>query len=313
MRAERLIAVLMLLQKRERLTAAAIAAELEVSERTILRDIEALSLSGVPVYAERGRNGGFALLPGYRTDLTGLTLDEAIALLSGTGRIDSPAAVSAMRKLEAALPEMHRDRVAEASQRILVRPEGFVRSPDTLDALAVLQQAVFGGRKVRIGYQRRGAEITERVLDPIGLIVAGGTWYLVANSVGRERMYRVSRVTDAELLEEAAERSERVDLNEVWERRRTEFLSSFEPLEVVIDCAPGDVAKIGHAITEPPVSEIDHAADTVRVHLRFADRAMALRTLWIASLEHAITIIEPDWVRTTMADNARRILARTAD
>lgn len=193
-RAERLLSVLMLLRSRGQMTAAALAVELEVSERTVLRDIDALSVSGVPVYAERGRNGGFALVEGYRTDLTGLTLDEAIALLSGNGRIDSPASASALRKLEAALPEMHRGRVAEASQRILVRPEGFVAAPQNTDWLAVVQRAVFDGWRIRLRYKRPGAEAVERKLDPIGLIVAGDTWYLVANSYGKERMYRMSDV-----------------------------------------------------------------------------------------------------------------------
>lgn len=131
MRAERLLSVLMLLRSRGRMTAADLATELEVSERTVLRDIEALSLSGVPVYSERGRHGGFALVPGYRTDLSGLTLHESIALLSGGGRIDSPAAARAKRKLEASLPDAHRGQVADAARRILVRPDGFVKAATT--------------------------------------------------------------------------------------------------------------------------------------------------------------------------------------
>jgi len=123
MRADRLLAILMLLQHRGRLTAAEIAAEVEVSLRTVLRDVEALSASGVPVYTDRGRGGGIRLIPGYRTDLTGLTLDEAKALLSsGSGRVASPAFASAMRKVAAALPGPHRVEATRAAQRILVAP-----------------------------------------------------------------------------------------------------------------------------------------------------------------------------------------------
>lgn len=126
MRADRLLSIVMLLQHRGRLTADDIAAELEVSRRTVLRDIEALSTSGVPVYTDRGRGGGISLIPGYRTDLTGLTLVEAKALLaSSPGQVASPAFASAMRKVAAALPESHRAEATQAAQRILVRPDGF--------------------------------------------------------------------------------------------------------------------------------------------------------------------------------------------
>lgn len=308
MRAERLIAVLMLLKKHERMTAAAIAGELEVSERTVLRDIEALSLSGVPVYAERGRNGGFALLSGYRTDLTGLTLDEAIALMSGNGRIESRAAASALRKLEAALPEMHRGRVAEASQRILVRPEGFVRSPQKLEGLSLVQEAVFAGRRIRVMYERRGGDPAERVLDPIGLIVAGDTWYLVANSSGTERMYRVSRMTEVVILDEVADRDAQVDLDAVWERHRTEFRSQFRPLDVVINCAADDVARIGGPITVVSIDEIA-GSRRVRAVLRFGDGGRAVRVLWVTSFDVLFEVVEPDWVRDALRERATLVRA----
>ncbi|MFW0794003.1 WYL domain-containing protein [Gordonia sp. CPCC 205515] len=310
MRAERLLSVLMMLRSRGQMTAAALAAELEVSERTVLRDIEALSLSGVPVYAERGRNGGFALVEGYRTDLTGLTLDEAIALLSGNGRIDSPAAASAFRKLEAALPEVHRGRVAEASQRILVRPEGFVRSAQTMDALAPVQQAVFEGRRIRVMYQARGREPRERVLDPIGLIVAGDTWYLVANSSGQERMYRVSRISEITVLDEPADRSDQVDLDDVWERSRVAFRSQFTPLDVVIDCRRDDVPRIDGPITTLSVVEIGTDGDRVRATLRFGDGGRAVGILWAVSFQLDLEVVEPAWVADELIARASSMLER---
>lgn len=291
------------------MTAAELAAELEVSERTVLRDIEALSLSGVPVYSERGRAGGFALVKGYRTDLTGLTLDEAIALLSGNGRIDSPASASALRKLEAALPEIHRGQVAAASQRILVRPEGFVRAAQRLSALTDVQKAVFEGRRIRLKYQRRNAEASDRVLDPIGLIVAGDTWYLVAHSFGQERMYRVSRMSDVVVLDEFADRPEQVDLEEVWERHRDAFRSQFMPMNVVIVCAREDVARIDGPITTVSEEEVDGDGH-VRATLRFGDRGRATRVLWAASFELDFAVVEPDWVADELAERASSMLAR---
>ncbi|MCF3940472.1 helix-turn-helix transcriptional regulator [Gordonia tangerina] len=309
MRAERLIAVLMLLKKHERLTAAAIAEELGVSERTVLRDIDALSLSGVPVYAERGRHGGFALLPGYRTDLTGLTVDEATSLLAGTGRLDSPAFASAMRKVAAALPEAHRSRAVDAAQRVLVRPEGFVREPEEVSALGAVQQAVFDGRRLRVGYRRRGDdEARKRVLDPIGLIVAGDTWYLVATVDGDERMYRLSRMSAVEVLDEPAQRDHQVDLDEIWQRHRSAFRASFEPVDVVIDCAAEDLDRLGRAVAIHDTTM--PSAATVRARLRYGDRTRALRMVWALLLEHSFEVVEPDWMRDAINARARNVLRK---
>ncbi|EON34761.1 putative transcriptional regulator [Gordonia terrae C-6] len=311
MRAERLIALLMLLKKHERVTAAELAAELGVSERTVLRDIDALSLSGVPVYAERGRHGGFALLPGYRTDLTGLTVDEATSLLAGTGRVDSPAFASAMRKVTAALPEAHRSQAVRAAQRILVRPEGFVRAPEVLDNLQAVQIAVFEGRRIRVRYRSRGADAArEHVLDPIGLIVAGDTWYLVAGSRRRdatatpaERMFRLSRMSDVDILDEPAHRSDEVDLAEIWERHRDAFRRSFEPVDVVIDCSADEAERIGSIASATHLGE--SADGRCRLGLRFADRRHAVRALWSTMFDHDFVVREPDWLRTALTARAR--------
>ncbi|MFE0752200.1 helix-turn-helix transcriptional regulator [Gordonia sp. NPDC058843] len=319
MRAERLIALLMVLKKHERVTAADLATELGVSERTVLRDIDALSLSGVPVYAERGRHGGFALLPGYRTDLTGLTIDEATSLLAGTGRVDSPAFTSAMRKVTAALPEAHRSHAVRAAQRILVRPEGFVRAPEVLDSLQAVQVAVFECRRLRVLYRSRGADTPrEHVLDPVGLIVAGETWYLVAGfrrhdapgtrpgdgtTSPSERMFRLSRMTDVEVLDEPAQRSDEVDLAEIWERHREAFLRSFEPVEVVIDCAAADAERIGSTAATTTLDELTN--DRCRLELRFADRRHAVHALWAMMFDHDFVIREPAWLRATLTTRAR--------
>lgn len=313
MRAERLIAVLMLLKRHDRVTASTIAAELGVSERTVLRDIEALSLSGVPVYAERGRHGGFSLVPGYRTDLTGLTVEEATSLLAGTGRLDSPAFASAMRKVTAAIPEAYRGTAVRAAQRVLVRPEGFVRRPEGLHALDPVQFAVFAGRRIRTRYRPRDAdEARERLLDPVGLIIAGDTWYLVAHGVGsregaEERMYRLSRMSEVEVLDEPAVRDEDVDLEEIWRRRRSAFRSSFDPVDVVVDCAPADVETIrATALSAETASD---AGDRQRVELRFADHRHATGALWGLMFDRDIVVLEPAWVRETLADRARAVLS----
>ena len=310
-RADRLLSLLMLLKAHDRLTAPQLAERLGVSVRTVLRDIDALSLSGVPVYAERGRHGGFALLPGYRTDLTGLTLDEATSLLAGTGRIDSAAFTSALRKITAALPDVHRARALQAAQRVLVRPEGFVRaSPPPLDALTPVQQAVFDGRRLRMRYQARDRAARTRIVDPIGLIVAGDTWYLAAGVDGDERMYRLSRMSDVEVLDDPADRAPDVDLEALWQRHRDAFRASFQPVDAVLECAAWDVDHVTR-LAELLDTEDGQHDGIVRIRLRFGDRRHALRTLWIACFDSDCAVLEPAWLRDDLAERARLITAHT--
>ncbi|MGW0039490.1 helix-turn-helix transcriptional regulator [Gordonia sp. NPDC003376] len=310
MRAERLLSLLMLLKVHERMTAGRIAEELGVSVRTVLRDIDSLSLSGIPVYAERGRSGGFALLPGYRTDLTGLTADEATSLLAGAGRLDTPAFAAALRKVAAALPEAHRAQAVRSAQRVLVRPEGFVRSPQNLEALGPVQQAVFDGRRIRIRYRRPDqAQPRERVLDPVGLIVAGDTWYLVANAAGDERLYRISRMSVVEILDEPAHRDPDVDLAEIWERRRREFRGRFESVDVVVRCAAEHVVGFEPSAQVCGIGDDPDEAGRVRVALRFGDRGVALKVVWMGLIERDFRVVEPGWLRDEIREKAARITA----
>jgi len=305
MRAERLLAVLMLLKTHSQMTAAQIAAELEVSERTVMRDIDALSLSGVPVYAERGRHGGFALLPGYRTDLSGLTLDEARSLVAGSGRIDSPAFASAMRKVAASLPEQFRASAVRAAQRILVRPEGFVRPPQQLDALGPVQQAVFDGRRIRVRYRRRGADhAAERVLDPVGLIVAGDTWYLVAEAEGSERMYRMSRMSDVEILDEPARRSDDVDLEEIWQRRRDEFRAGFTVIGVTVRCSE-QTAKVLRGIADEQGTPVTVEDGRIELTLGFVGERHAVSALWTFAAD--VEVCAPESVRAAVVGRVRAL------
>ena len=200
------MSLVLLLRQRGQLTADTLAEELEVSTRTVLRDIEALSAAGVPVYAERGRHGGFSLLPGFRTELTGLNHDEALALLtagSGPGEqifgLGTPLA-SAMRKIVDALPESHQAAVNAAVQRFLVNPETDLLSrrlsqdelPDATSM--VVRRAVLAGRKLRIHYASRGQPPQWHTVDPIGLVTVRDKGYLLATESGTDRTMRISRI-----------------------------------------------------------------------------------------------------------------------
>nr|BFD82565.1 YafY family protein [Streptomyces sp. Xyl84] len=231
MKSDRLLSILLLLQTRGRVPAHELAGRLEVSVRTIYRDVESLSAAGVPVYAERGRYGGIELLAGFRTDVTGLTADESRALfvLAAQGAhaalgLDS-ALGSALRKVMAALPAPHRPAAEEVSRRILVDATRWRSGPHRAVDLGVLQDAVFTDRRLRLRYRHGGdAKPRTYTVDPYGLVAKAGVWYLVADRRGEPRLFRADRVRSARLLDEPVRRRPGVALADAWEvlRRRVE-------------------------------------------------------------------------------------------
>lgn len=227
MKSDRLLSVLLLLQTRGLVPASELAERLDVSVRTVYRDIEALSASGVPVYAERGRNGGIALLPGFRTDVTGLTTDEARALFVLAARgahsaLGLDAALgSALRKVMAALPAPHRPAAEQTSRRILVDPDRWMRGPQPTVDVGELHEAVLADRRLAIRYRHSGTETPRAyTVDPYGLVVKAGVWYLVADLDGAPRLFRADRVRRAVLAEEPVVRRDGVELADVWAQLR---------------------------------------------------------------------------------------------
>ena len=218
MRVDRLLAVLLLLQRRGQVTAAEVASEMEVSERTARRDLEALMMAGVPVYSLRGRGGGWRLVGGARTDLSGLTASEARALFlaAGTAMDATPAAKAALGKLVQALPEPFRDQAEVAASSLVVDPKAWGAKWDERRApqfLGVLQDATISGVQVRLGYvDRQGAE-TQRTVHPLGVVAKGPAWYLVANTERGRRTFRIDRVASVELTADPVERPEDFDLS----------------------------------------------------------------------------------------------------
>ncbi|WP_217215006.1 YafY family protein [Streptomyces sp. AC550_RSS872] len=231
MKSDRLLSILLLLQTRGRVTAPELAERLEVSVRTIYRDVEALSASGVPVYAERGRHGGIELLAGFRTDVTGLTADESRALfiLAAQGAhaalgLDE-ALGSALRKVMAALPAPHRPAAEVTSRRILVDATRWKGGPQPALDLDALQDAVFADRRLRLRYRHSGErEQRTYTVDPYGLVSKAGVWYLVADRRGGPQLFRADRVRSARVLEDVVRRRPGVELADVWEvlRRQVE-------------------------------------------------------------------------------------------
>ncbi|MFI5728649.1 helix-turn-helix transcriptional regulator [Kribbella sp. NPDC051587] len=228
MRADRLLQIILLLQQHARLSTRELAERLEVSKRTVMRDMEALSAAGVPVYAERGRNGGCVLLPGYRADVSALTPREAQALFAWSGRSELSDELglrgslkSAMGKLSATLPaELQSDATALSGAIVVDRRRWFAEAEDH-GALPVLRQAVVAERRVRLRYASASSGLQRRTVDPWGLVEQAGRWYLVAAHRGAPRMYRVSRIEQVDVLEEAADRPAGLDLRAEWERLRS--------------------------------------------------------------------------------------------
>ncbi len=220
MRADRLVAALLLIQSRGRLTAAELADELEVSVATARRDLEAMSAAGIPVYPQPGRGGGWSLVGGARTDLSGLTSSEAQALflLVGPAAAVSGEAKSALRKLVRALPQTFREEAEAAAGATMIDPTRWgERDRDRPAIVDDLQRAVVRRRKVRLGYAGRKGDRSERVIDPWGLVDKDDVWYLMAGTEKGRRTFRVDRIVSAEVTDEPAERPDDFELEAAWD------------------------------------------------------------------------------------------------
>jgi predicted DNA-binding transcriptional regulator YafY len=220
-RADRLVAALLLMQSRGRLTAAELARELEISVATARRDLEALSTAGIPVYPQPGRGGGWSLVGGARTDLSGLSATEAQALfrLAGPAAAVSGEARAALRKLVRALPPGFRADAEAAAGATMIDParwgEPGRRRPDLVGPL---QDAVIGRKKVRLSYRGRARERTDRLIDPWGLVDKDDAWYLVAGTEAGPRTFRVDRIIAAEPTGQPADRPDDFTLAAAWEQ-----------------------------------------------------------------------------------------------
>lgn len=319
MRADRLIALVLMLRQRGQLTATTLARELGVSIRTVLRDIEALSAAGVPVYAERGRHGGFALLPGFRTELTGLHHDEALALLMAGLRPGAQvfglgsALASAMLKVVDALPESSQASATGAAQRLLIDPEIDLLSRRTAveelpdKVAAEVRRAVLTGRKLRIHYAASGQTARWRTVDPIGLVTVANRSYLLASRSGADRTYRLSRVVAAEALAEPAERADQVDLSRVWQERSTKFRTGGDQVIALVRLDPARREDlVGTALSVH--AEEEDADGWIRLEASFQDSRHAEWALWQLGVN--AEALAPPWLRTALRNRAAAIATR---
>ena len=298
-RADRLVAILLLLQTRGRVTASEVAGELEISERTARRDLDALTVAGLPVYSQQGRGGGWSLLGGARTDLSGLNAAEARALflVAGPSSAATPELRAALRKLVRALPEPFRDAAEAAATRVVIDPAGWGRAAIAPDPphLAALQQAVVDGVQVRLGYGDRTGAATDRVAHPLGLVAKDNTWYLVADTTAGLRTFRVNRVRSVEPTGEPVTRPDGFDLSREWERIAAEVDERRSSLRcralIVPRLVPVVRAQLGRQFRV-----LGDAADG-RVEVEFGATNLGMLASKLAGFGSGVEVLDPPEVR----------------
>ncbi len=320
MRASRLVAMLLLLQARGRMTAAELATELGVCVRTVQRDAEALGEAGVPLYSERGRGGGYRLIDGYRSRLTGFSRDEAQALVAiGAGGAAGPAAdlglgqalMSARLKLAASLPAGLRAEVAAAAGRFHLDAPGWFTTRRPVPFLEVLASGVFGDLRVRARY-RGGSGARDCLLAPLGLVLKGGTWYLVAAEGTAVRGYRADRFQLATLTGENFTRPSGFDLAAFWAAWRDEFERGLPGVTITVRAQPGCIGRLRRVVEQTRVGEVqwDAAPDPdgwVRLELPFEKLEYAKAGL--LGVGAGVEVLAPGELRSQMIEAAAALCA----
>ncbi|MEU5741800.1 WYL domain-containing protein [Streptomyces tendae] len=327
MRAARLIKMVLLLQSRPTMTAAELARELEVSERTVTRDAQALSEAGVPVYAERGRAGGYRLVGGYRTRLTGLARGEAEALfLSGVpGALREmgleDAASAARLKVSAALLPSLRDASRTAAQRFHLDAPNWFREPETPELLPAMADAVWDDRRVAARY-RRGTDEVVRELEPYGLVLKAGVWYVCARVAGAAgdgpfRVYRIDRFTAVEAGEERFTRDDDFDLPAFWAERAEQFARSILRAEVVVRLSERGVRALPYAVDALAAREALAAAGAPdaegRLTVTLPVESEDVAHTQLRALGPEVEVLAPAALRVRFARDARRLAGLYGD
>lgn len=322
MRAGRLLALLLWLQQRGGgATAAEMATELEVSVRTIYRDVAALQGAGVPLWTETGPGGGVRLLEGWRTRLDGLSGDEAGSLfLAGAGTAAAELGLgtvlaSAQTKLLATLPPELRRRAARVRSRFLLDAPSWFSSGESPSCLATVADAVWSDRRLRITYGRRDGDV-RRTVDPLGLVVKGGIWYLVAGVGGGARTYRVSRITAAEATGERSDRPDGFDLATWWRVSAAAFNQDILRGQVTVRLSAAASRLLPHVTDEAAARAALEAAtpdgDDGWVTVDLAVESEEVAHSQLLALGAGVEVLSPPALRAALAATAREVAARNS-
>jgi predicted DNA-binding transcriptional regulator YafY len=317
MRADRLISIIMLLQTHERMTAEDLSEELEVSTRTIYRDITALSTAGIPIYTDRGPGGGIALLDSYRTTLTGINEDEAQALFM----MSIPQALielgvgqklkSALLKLAAAMPSSQKSIHFNTQQRIYLDSKPWQAITGTAPHISTLHEAIRQDRRIRLVFRGSFDAEIKLELDPLGLVAKMNTWYLVGKLNTHQRVLKVNDILDVEILPENFSRGEDFDLIGFWEQWCVEALNQRAQYKVCLKMTPGLVSKLKFYLNESISYHIpeDRCADQdglIEVFIIYDNFFQARES--ILGFGRAAEVLEPEALRLSVIDFAQQIV-----
>jgi predicted DNA-binding transcriptional regulator YafY len=314
MRADRLVSILLLLQQRQQVTAADVAKELEISQRTARRDLEALGLAGLPVYSVAGRHGGWRLAGGGRTDLSGLSAAEAQALfmVAGPSAATTPELRAALRKLVRALPEQMRTTAERASTAVVIDPRGWgeqgvpaARHPELLDAV---RDAVVRGQQLSLGYVSRTGDESSRIVEPLGLAAKGRSWYLVADTDAGLRTFRVDRIRHVEPTGLPASVPPGFDLSQAWALIADRVEALRAPVVARALVAPDALRMVAFVMGDR--LRVGAAAHDGRVEVEVQGRHMSELAADFASLGAWVEVVSPPELRDELLQLGRQLVAR---
>lgn len=315
MRADRLLSIMLVLQAQGKTTTFALAETLEVSRRTILRDIEALSIAGVPLHAEAGHGGGVYLDEHYRVSLTGLKEAEVRALFVSTrpGPLQDvglgQASEATLLKLFAALPSLHRHEAERMQQRIHLDAAWWWHKGETLPFLETLKTAVFGDYRVQVRYERGDGEVVERILEPYSLVAKASVWYLIARRDSELRTYRVSRLIAVETLPEHFERDAAFHLAQYWHTHASEFVANLPTFAFTLRLTAASLPFLKlYASGRYTICDTNPDRTHLLIDVRFSSLEEA--RMLVLGLGTDAEIIEPDILREAVLEQARQIVTR---
>ncbi|WP_174615299.1 helix-turn-helix transcriptional regulator [Virgibacillus ihumii] len=316
MRADRLITIILLLQNNGKLTTKALAKELDVTERTIHRDMEALSRTGIPVFAERGRHGGWSILESYRTNLTGLKESEIRTLFvsPSTQLLDdlgmTHTSEEARNKLIASLPANYRKNAKDVWNRIHVDMSTWRKQKEKIMSFEVLKDAIWKENKLKIEYQRADGKTNERVVRPLGLVAKGSRWYFIASKENDEkRNYRASRILSAIPIEETFERPKGFNLAQYWESSTKAFIENLPKYEVRVKVMPSILTRLKYSGQFVQIVEVENKTqgDWISVKLSFDTEDEAKSH--ILGFADQIKVIEPKELHDKILKMAESLVA----
>ncbi|MEI3612733.1 helix-turn-helix transcriptional regulator [Pseudogracilibacillus sp. SO30301A] len=298
MRADRLISIMILLQNRGKMTAKELANELEVSDRTILRDMDALTNAGIPIVSQRGKEGGWLLLDNFRSKLSGLNIDDMKSLfLFPSGELLEDLGLNnqlldTRQKLLAAIPDTYRNEAQAMWERIYIDSGTWRQPKEKKDALNIVQQAVWESKKLKIFYEQADGEQKERLIEPLGLVAKGNKWYLVAVRNEELRNYRVSRIQNAKVEDETFKRPLHFNLATYWEQSKVEFVQNLPKYDVQVEIHTEIINRINFTGKFVKVIKTENpTGDWIPATLRFNDKQEAIE--FILGFANKIKVISP--------------------